>query len=184
MPRRRLSAAGRRAITPGPPNEAGQTVGFAVSNSDPALFALGGQPAVTAGGTLTFTPAPGTHGVATITVRAVDDGGTAGGGIDTSAPQAVTITVVNQSPVANIDSPGVLENDPAGVTFNVLGNDTDPEADSLSVASYDDSTIAQRQPDQQRRRQLHLRAGDALRGHATRSRTPPRTATATRPRQS
>jgi hypothetical protein len=130
------------SISPGPANEAGQTVGFAVSSSDPALFALGGQPAVTAGGALTFTPAPGTHGVATITVRAVDDGGTAGGGIDTSAPQGFTITVVNQSPVANIDSPGVLENNPAGATFNVLGNDTDPEADSLSVAAYDDSTIA------------------------------------------
>ena len=130
------------SISPGPANEAGQTVGFAVSSSDPALFALGGQPAVTAGGTLTFTPALATHGVATITVRAVDDGGTAGGGVDTSAPQAFTITVVNQSPVANADAPSVLENDPVGVTFNVLANDTDPEADPLSVASYDDSTIA------------------------------------------
>ena len=129
-------------ITPGPASEAGQTVGFAVASSDPALFALGGQPAVTAAGTLTFTPAPGTHGVATITVRAVDDGGTAGGGIDTSAPQTFTITVVNQSPVANADSPGMLENDPAGVTFNVLTNDSDPEGDLLSFASYDDSTIA------------------------------------------
>ena len=34
------------------------------------------------------------------------------------------------------------ENDATGVTFNVLGNDTDPENDTLSVASYDDSTIA------------------------------------------
>ena len=54
-------------ITPGPANEAGQSVGFSVSSSDPALFALGGQPAVTAGGTLTCTPAAGAHGAATVT---------------------------------------------------------------------------------------------------------------------
>jgi hypothetical protein len=50
--------------------------------------------------------------------------------------------VVNQSPAAAGDTPGVLENDVAGVTFNVLADDTDPEGDALSVASYDDSAIA------------------------------------------
>ncbi len=38
--------------------------------------------------------------------------------------------------------PSVAENDPAGVIFNVLSNDTDPEGDPLSIASYDDSTLA------------------------------------------
>ena len=36
----------------------------------------------------------------------------------------------------------VLENDVAGVTFDVLANDTDPESDPLAVASFDASTIA------------------------------------------
>ena len=43
-------------------------------------------------------------------MRAVDDGGTADGGVDTSAPQTFAITLVNQAPVAVVDAPGVLEN--------------------------------------------------------------------------
>jgi putative nucleotidyltransferase with HDIG domain len=130
------------AITAGPADESAQVVSFSVSSDNPALFTAGGQPAVAASGTLTFTPAAGAHGVANVSVRAVDSGGTAGGGVDTSAPQAFTITIVNRPPVANADAPTVLENDSAGVTFNVLANDTDPEGDPLAVASFDDSTIA------------------------------------------
>ena len=112
---------------------------FAVSSDNPALFTGGGQPAVSSSGTLTFTPATGAHGVANVSVRAVDGGGTAGGGVDSSAPQSVTITIVNRPPVANPDAPSVLENDSAGVTFDILANDTDPESDPLAVASFDDS---------------------------------------------
>jgi putative nucleotidyltransferase with HDIG domain len=130
------------AIARGPADESGQTVSFTVTSSAPALFAAGGQPAVAAGGALSYTPAPGAHGSATVTVRAVDDGGTANGGVDTSAPQTFAITIVNQAPVAVADAPAVLENDPAGVTFDVLANDTDPESDPLTLASYDGSTIA------------------------------------------
>ena len=130
------------AIARGPADEAGQVVGFSVASSNPALFAVGGQPAVAADGTLSFTPATGAHGAATLTVRAFDDGGTAHGGADTSAPQTVLVTVVNQAPAAVGDAPVVLENSVAGVTFDVLANDSDPESDPLTVASYDDSTIA------------------------------------------
>ena len=130
------------AISPGPANEAGQTVSFTLTSSNPALFTAGGQPAVASDGTLTFTPATGAHGTATITIRAIDDGGTANGGIDTSAAQTFTITITNLPPTAIADTASVAENDAAGVTFNVLSNDTDPEGDPLSVASYDDSTIA------------------------------------------
>ena len=135
-------AAWATAITPGPSAEGAQVVSFAVSSSDASLFLAGGQPAVAGNGSLTFSPATGAHGVATVTVRAVDDGGTAAGGVDASAPQTFTITIVNQATSANADAPGVLENDPAGVTFDVLANDTDPESDPLTVASYDESTIA------------------------------------------
>ncbi len=79
------------AVSPGPASEAGQTVGFDVSAAQPSLFSA--QPAVAADGTLTYTPAPDANGTATVTVRAVDDGGTANGGDDTSAPQTFTITV-------------------------------------------------------------------------------------------
>ncbi|MDX6631087.1 MAG: hypothetical protein QOH00_3333 [Gaiellales bacterium] len=135
-------AAWATGMSAGPADESGQGVTFAVSSSDPALFSGGGQPAVNGAGALTFTPATGAHGAATVSVRAVDDGGTAGGGADTSAAQTFVITVVNQAPVASADAPSVPENDVAGVTFNVLTNDSDPEGDPLSLASYDDSTIA------------------------------------------
>ena len=78
-------------ISAGPPNEASQTVNFLVSNNDHSLFSS--QPAITADGTLTYTPAPGTSGTATVTVSLHDNGGTANGGVDTSPPQIFTITV-------------------------------------------------------------------------------------------
>ena len=86
------------AITPGPANESTQIVGFTASADDPALFST--QPAVAPDGTLTYTPAPDANGLATITVTAIDDGGTANGGTDTSAPSTFTITLtpVNDAP--------------------------------------------------------------------------------------
>lgn len=91
-------AAWASAISPGPPDEATQTVSFEVSNSNSALFSA--QPALSPTGTLTFTPAPNAHGVATVTVIARDTGGTANGGVDASAPQTFTITItpVNDAP--------------------------------------------------------------------------------------
>jgi hypothetical protein len=87
-------------ISPGPAAEAGQSVSFTVSSDTPGLFAAGGQPAVSANGTQTFTPAPDANGIATVSVSAVDDGGVANGGVDTSALQALTISVtaVNDPP--------------------------------------------------------------------------------------
>jgi hypothetical protein len=131
------------AITPGPADEAGQTVVFLVSNDNPGLFSV--APAVDASGTLTFTPAPDAAGSAGVSVRARDSGGTAGGGVDTSAVHVLTITVtgVNDAPVAVDDSASVAEDDPAGVTFGVLTNDTDADpGDTLSVASFDASSLS------------------------------------------
>ncbi len=54
-------------------------------NSNNLLFTAGGQPVVAADGTLTFTTAPNAFGSAVVSVQAVDDGGTANGGFDTSA---------------------------------------------------------------------------------------------------
>ena len=71
------------AISAGPANESGQAVNFVVSNNNAALFSA--QPAVAANGTLTYTPAANANGSATVTVMIHDDGGTANGGVDTSA---------------------------------------------------------------------------------------------------
>jgi len=80
------------AIQPGPADESSQNVTFIVTNDNPGLFAT--QPAVGSNGTLTFTPTLLAIGSATVTVRAVDNGGTASGGSDTSPPQTFTITIV------------------------------------------------------------------------------------------
>ncbi|MBM4036246.1 MAG: hypothetical protein FJ291_31305, partial [Planctomycetes bacterium] len=86
------------SISPGPADEAGQVVGFLVTNDNNPLFTV--QPTVAADGTLTFVSAPDAHGLATVTVKLQDDGGTANGGVDTSAEQTFTVTVnsVNDVP--------------------------------------------------------------------------------------
>ncbi|MGI9066294.1 MAG: tandem-95 repeat protein [Pyrinomonadaceae bacterium] len=78
-------------ISPGPPNESSQAVNFLVSNNNNSLFVT--QPTVAPNGTLTYAPAPSATGVATVMVQIRDNGGTANGGVDTSAPQTFTITV-------------------------------------------------------------------------------------------
>jgi hypothetical protein len=81
------------SFTPGPADEASQTVlGYTVvSNSHPALFAV--APAVAADGALTYTPKPGAGGTATIGVTVRDSGGIANGGVDMSVVKTFTITI-------------------------------------------------------------------------------------------
>ena len=79
------------SIRPGPPNESGQSVWFVVTNDNNGLFSR--QPAVSPGGTLTYTPAPNAYGRAQVTVVLHDNGGTENGGADTSAPQTFMILV-------------------------------------------------------------------------------------------
>src|SRR4029079_3179895 len=88
----------------GPADEATQTVTFAVSTDNPALFVV--APTIAPNGTLTYTPVT-TGGSARGTVTLKDNGGIAGGGVDTSAPQTFTIAVQRattttlSSPTAN-----------------------------------------------------------------------------------
>jgi CSLREA domain-containing protein len=87
------------AISRGPADESGQTLTFQVANNtNAALFSAG--PAISSTGTLTYTPSANANGLATITINLKDNGGTANGGVDTSAPQSFTITVnaVNDAP--------------------------------------------------------------------------------------
>ncbi len=89
------------ALSPGPANEVGQVLNFIVSNNNNALFSV--QPAVSATGTLTYTPAANANGSATVTVQVRDNAGVASGGVDTSAAQTFTIdvTAVNDLPTIN-----------------------------------------------------------------------------------
>jgi predicted outer membrane repeat protein len=94
-------------FSPGPgANEAGQTATYIVTNvSNPALFRV--LPAVDANGTLTYVLAPNVFGASTFNVQVRDSGGTARGGVDTSAAQTFRLAV---TPVTAplVVTPGVL----------------------------------------------------------------------------
>ena len=74
------------------------------NNTNPGLFSQ--QPAVFINGLLTYVPAFNASGSADITIVLKDSGGTANGGMDTSAPQTFTITVtaVNDAPLTSCPS--------------------------------------------------------------------------------
>jgi hypothetical protein len=131
-------------ISAGPANESSQAVGFLVENDSPALFSA--QPAVSADGTLTFTPAAGATGSASVTVRAHDDGGTAGGGEDTSAPETFTITV-EPKPAGPVDV--VIDNLDAGFTTTGtwLESYAADEYAGSSVVGYEAGAAATWTPD-------------------------------------
>ena len=85
------------AIGPGAPYESGQAVTLSLTTDHAELFTT--PPTLTQSGVLTFTPAPDAFGVATATVTAHDDGGTANSGDDTTtASFTVTLDPVNDAP--------------------------------------------------------------------------------------
>ncbi|NJN05508.1 MAG: tandem-95 repeat protein, partial [Rhodobacteraceae bacterium] len=123
------------AISAGPADEAGQTLTFNITgNTNPGLLSAG--PVISPTGVLTYTPAANASGSATITVNLRDNGGTANGGVDTSAVQtfAITVTAVDDPPTAVADPATVAEDAPA-TAINVLANDTDPDGGPISIAS-------------------------------------------------
>lgn len=103
-------------------DEAAQIVSFVASNNNTALFAA--QPAIAADGTLTYTPAADAHGTATVTVHALDNGGVANGGQNTSADQTFNITI---NPIADysIADATITEGDAgtSNMTFTISRDD-------------------------------------------------------------
>jgi CSLREA domain-containing protein len=114
-------------ISPGPADEAGQALTFIVTNDNPGLFAA--QPAISPDGTLTYTPASGANGSAVATVRLQDNGGTANGGVDISAPQTFNLIVItgttgpsnSYTVVATTSGNGTVS--PAGTTNYPAGSE-------------------------------------------------------------
>ncbi|MBI5563772.1 MAG: hypothetical protein HY870_02680 [Chloroflexi bacterium] len=79
-------------ISAGPATEASQVLTFVISTTDNSLFSA--LPTIDPStGTLTYTPATGKWGTVTMTVTLKDNGGTANGGVDTSASQIFVITI-------------------------------------------------------------------------------------------
>ncbi len=102
----------------------GQALTFAVV-SGPSNGAL----TLNANGTFSYQPTAGFAGNDSFTFTASD-------GATTSPPATVSITVnsTNARPVANADAITVVE-DSGATTVNVLGNDSDADGDTLSVAA-------------------------------------------------
>jgi len=81
---------------PAGPNEASQIVTVTVNNvTSSSLFSV--QPAISAAGVLTDTPAAEQFGTSTVTYTVSDNGGTANGGVD-KRTFTVAVTGVNDAP--------------------------------------------------------------------------------------
>ena len=120
-------------ISPGPTNESSQSVTFLVTNNLSALFVS--PPALSADGTLTYTAASGVSGTASVTVRARDNGGSANGGVDISAPQTFSITV-NAPPTVQIASPTNGASFFVPGSFTVLADALDADGSIVKVEFF------------------------------------------------
>ncbi|KPZ52489.1 Ig-like domain-containing protein [Pseudoalteromonas sp. P1-25] len=81
-----------------------------------------------AGNDVIYTPEANFNGQATVNYTLSDGTDTANGVL------TITVTPVNDAPVANPDAATILE-DAAATSINVLSNDTDTENDTLSITS-------------------------------------------------
>jgi hypothetical protein len=140
------------AISAGPANEADQTLTFTVTNDNNGLFSV--QPAIAANGTLTYDPAPNANGTATVTVTLGDNGGTANGGVDASAPQTFTITLylVNDAPSFTKGANQSVNEDAGAVAVsawatNISAGPADEAAQTMNfIVSADSAALFAVQP--------------------------------------
>ena len=117
----------------GPADESGQSLAFSIGgDTSVGLFAV--APAVASNGTLTFTPGANRSGVATITVRLTDNGGT------NFSEQTFTITVnsVNDPPNAANDVGLSVHQNTGPTPLAVLANDSDlPDTgETLTIVAH------------------------------------------------
>ena len=126
------TAPGWATVIVGPADESAQVPSFTVTTSNDSLFTAG--PSVGSDGTLTFTPTPDAHGVATVTVTITDDGGTDFGGDDTGNTAQFTITVepVNDAPVCSGTQTINWNEDEGPITGNWSLVCSDVDGDSLT----------------------------------------------------
>src|SRR5439155_25423177 len=94
----------------------------------PAATTPRGTLAITANGAFTYTPAANYNGSDSFTYKASD--GTAESNV---ATVTITITAVNDAPVAGNDTAATAED--TAVAITVLANDTDVDGDALSITA-------------------------------------------------
>ena len=108
-------------------NESGQTVTFGLtSNTNLGLFST--PPAISPTGTLTYSPAADANGTALVTFSLMDNGGTMGGGVNTSISHTFRITV---NAVADIVADSLTTTEDTPVTANVILGTNGASADSF-----------------------------------------------------
>jgi VCBS repeat-containing protein len=112
-------------ISSGPTDEAAQSLSFIVTNDSNGLFAV--QPALSADGTLTYTPADDQNGTANVTATLSDNGGTDNGGVNASSSQSFAIMVnpTNDPPVVEPIQLTINEDGSATGTLTVTDADGD-----------------------------------------------------------
>ncbi|HVK07938.1 MAG TPA: S8 family serine peptidase [Gemmataceae bacterium] len=124
-------------ISTGPPAETGQAITGAVVTVVTGGHLFSHAPAINTAGALSFTTAAGANGVATVEVRFQDNGGTADGGTNTSAPQTFT-TTISPRPTVEPDRYYTDEDEQITVTgLGVAANDISPEGLPLTVTLID-----------------------------------------------
>ncbi|MEG4110259.1 Ig-like domain-containing protein, partial [Microcoleus sp. S13_C5] len=132
----------------GATNESTQTATYTVSNiSNSALFAT--SPAIDANGNLTYTPATDANGTSTFDVKVQDSGGTANGGVDTSATQTFSITVnsVNDIPSFTATNPTTVNEDAGAqtvtnwATFNAGATNESTQTATYTVSNISNSAL-------------------------------------------
>jgi len=122
-------------------NEASQALSYVLTPANPGLFAAGGAPtADPASGNLSFTPNPNfvypnypNPATTTVTAVLMDNGGTANGGMPSSAPVTINFTLnhANHAPaVANaISNQSMLEDAATADTINLATTNVFSDAD-------------------------------------------------------
>ncbi|MFP6791402.1 MAG: Ig-like domain-containing protein [Thalassolituus sp.] len=126
-------------------DEAGQTISdFIVTESSDTNNVVSGVD-ISNTGVLTYTPASGVEGTATINVQVVDSGGTTNGGVNTSALAQFTITVDTLSPVLTETTPvstptadttpSLTFNLSEAGTLNISNNCGSPQEGAVSAGS-------------------------------------------------
>ncbi len=107
--------------------------GTAITTTAPVAI-TGGSVSLGADGRLTFTPNANFNGSPSFTYTVSD-----GNGGMSDATVALTVTAVNDAPVAVADT--FTTNEDTAVTINVRGNDTDVEGNTLTVTQVNGAAI-------------------------------------------
>lgn len=132
-------------IAAGPNNESSQTVTILVTSDNASLFSV--APTIAANGTLSYTLAADANGTAVVSVQVTDDGGTANGGVDSSAVQSFTIAVtpVNDAPTFNVGANPTSLEDAATQSISGFVSDisTGPADESSQTVAF---TVATNNP--------------------------------------